>query len=85
MFPGFLPICLTFASFLFGLRNDYRFRSEPPSALRLLACLKARVRFYLPLFFKRFYSDHRRRYFSRQWGGNGVIGHLDGISFKVIV
>lgn len=66
-------------------RNDFRFRSVRPSAVRLLAALKQRVHFYLPLFFKRFVSSRRRRYFSRQWGAGGVVGRLDGTSFKVLV
>ena len=66
-------------------RNDYRFRSVPPGAPRLLAQLKQRLRFYLPLFFKRFRSQQRRRYFLRQWGASGVIGHLEGDSFKVVI
>ena len=66
-------------------RNDYRFRSVPPGAPRLLAQLKQRLRFYLPLFFKRFKSQRRRRYFLRQWGANGVVGCLEGDSFKVVI
>ena len=64
-------------------RNDFRFRAEPPSALRLLATLKSRSAFYLPLFFKRFISQRRRRYFLRQWGANGIVGSLHGGVFKV--
>ena len=64
-------------------RNDFRFRSQPPSAVRLIAGLKARVRFYLPLFFKRFISPRRRRFFLRHWGGNGVIGRFSGSSFVI--
>jgi len=62
-------------------RNDYRFRSKPPSALSLLARLKQRLRFYLPLFFKRFNSNRRRRYFLRHWGANGTLGSIQGSSF----
>lgn len=54
-------------------RNDYRFRSLRPSAVNLISGIRARVKFYLPLFFKRFLSSRRRRYFIRQWGGNGTI------------
>jgi len=64
-------------------RNDYRFRSVPPSALRLLTCLKSRANFYLPLYFKRFLSQRRRRLFHRQWGANGVVGRVSGGSFKL--
>ena len=66
-------------------RNNFRFRSEPPSAVCLLASLKARIRFYLPLFFKRFKSIRRRRFFLRQWAGNGVFGHLSDSSFVCTV
>ena len=54
-------------------RNDHRFRSVRPSAINLIASIKARVKFYLPLFFKRFRSRRRRRYFTRQRGGNDTI------------
>ena len=66
-------------------RNDFLFHSVCPSAVRLLAALKQRAHFYLPLLFKRFVSDRRRRYFLRQWGAGGVIGRLDGASFKVLI
>lgn len=66
-------------------RNDYRFRSEPPSALGLLARLRSRARFYLPLFFKRFASQRRRRFFQRQWGANGVVGCVSGGEFKLLI
>lgn len=58
---------------IWSQRNDFRFRSVAPSAIGLLVSVKARVRFHLPLFFKRFRSNRRRRYFLRQWGANGVI------------
>ena len=63
---------------LWNQRNDYRFRSSQPSAVALIAGLKARLLFYLPLFFKRFRSRRRRRLFLRQWGGNGTICSLGG-------
>ena len=59
-------------------RNDFRFRSVRPGALSLLAGLRSRLRFYLPVFFKRFVSARRKRYFIRQWGGNGVVCSLRG-------
>ena len=62
-------------------RNDYRFRSKPPSAICLLTGLKQRLRFYLPLYFKRFKSNRRRRFFLRQWGANGVLGSIRESSF----
>lgn len=59
-------------------RNDHRFWSVQPSAVNLIASIKARVKFYLPLFFKRFSSNRRRRFFVRQWGGNATICTVDG-------
>ena len=57
-------------------RNDYRFRSVRPSAVNLISGIRARVTFFLPLFFRRFRSARRRRYFIRQWGANGTICSL---------
>ena len=66
-------------------RNDHRFRSRQPSAVTLTARLRSRLRFFLPLFFRRFRSVRRRRWFARQWGANGVIGLVEGDSFRVVV
>ena len=44
-----------------------------PGAVGLLSSLKARLRFYLPLFFKRFLSARRQHFFFRQWCGSGTI------------
>ena len=38
--------------------------------------VKARLRFHLPLFFRRFSSDRRRRFFVRQWGARGYIASI---------
>ena len=82
--PRVFPYLLNLSKFLVWCqRNDYRFRSVPPSALKLLACLRSRTGFHLPLFFKRFLSQRRRRFFHRQWGANGIIGHVSGGSFKL--
>ena len=67
--------------FVWCQRNDYRFRSKPPSAVGLIASIKGRLSFYLPLLFKRFRSQRRRRFFQRQWGANGRIGKVVGDSF----
>ena len=64
-------------------RNDFRFRAERPSALRLLACLKSRTCFYQPLIFKRFPSNRRRSLFASQWGGNGVLGVVSADRFEL--
>ena len=62
--------------FLWLARNDFRFRDIPPSALVVLENVKVRVRFNLPLFFKRFRSSRRRRYFVRQWGARGLVASV---------
>lgn len=71
---AFLHVLNVCKYFIWVQRNNFRFRAKPPSALGLLACIKSRVRFYLPLFYKRFVSSRPRRFFSRQWGANGAVG-----------
>ena len=62
-------------------RNDYRFRSKPPSAVGLIASIKGRLSFNLPLLFKRFRSRRGRRFFQLQWEANDRIGKVVGDSF----
>ena len=82
--PNVFPYLLNVSKFLVWCqRNDFRFRAEHPSALRLLACLKSRTRFYLPLFFKRFVSVRRQHYFAHQWGGNSVVGVASNGRFDI--
>ena len=45
-------------------RNDFRFRRVRPSAVDVVDRFKARLCFHLPLFFRRFSSDRRRRFLS---------------------
>ena len=68
---------------IWGARNDFRLRGVRPSAVDVMERVKSRVRFNLPLFFRRFQSDHRRRYFVRQWGGRFVVAslHNDALVF----
>ena len=54
-------------------RNDYHFPDIPPGATSAVIKVKARVNFHLPLFFKRFTSACRQRYFHCQWGARGVV------------
>lgn len=83
--PRVFAYLLNVCNFLvWSQRNDFRFRSVPPGAPGLIACLKARTRFYLPLFFKRFISLRRRRYFHRQWGANGTVGVVTGQVFQMV-
>ena len=62
--------------FIWRARNDFRFRDVQPGAASVIDCVKSRVNFHLPLFFKRFKSSRRRRYFHRQWGACGVVGSV---------
>ena len=57
-------------------RNDFRFRNVHPGAATVIIRVKARVKFNLPLFFKRFKSARRQRYFHRQWGARGVVASV---------
>ena len=67
--------------FLWRARNDYRFRDVQPGALPLIEVVKARAKCHLCIFFKRFRSPRRQRYFHRQWGANGVVGRVSEGSF----
>lgn len=73
VFVYMLNVCKYFP---WRARNDFRFRDVQPGAAPVIACVKSRVRFNLPLFFKRFKSPRRRRYFGRQWGARGVVGSV---------
>ena len=57
-------------------RNNSRFRNTRPGAVEVIASIKARLKFNLPILFKRFKSDRRRRFFHRQWGARGTIGSV---------
>ena len=64
--------------FIWHARNDFRFRDIRPGAASVIENVKTRVRFHLPLFFKRFVSSRKRRYFHRQWGGRGTVASVVG-------
>ena len=57
-------------------RNDYRFRGIPPDAVSAIIKVKVRLKFNLPLFFKRFRCARCQRYFHRQWGARGVVASV---------
>ena len=73
VFTYILNVC---KYFLWRARNDFRFRGCAPSTEDVLESVKVRVRFNLPLFFKRFRSSRRRRYFVREWGARGVVASV---------
>ena len=71
--PRFFVYALNVCKFsLWTARNDFRFRDVQPGAIAVLERAKTRLRFHLPLFFRRFKSSRRKRYFARQWCANGV-------------
>ena len=57
-------------------RNDCHFRNTRPDALAVMANILSRLKFHLPILFKRFKSDRRRRFFHRQWGARGVVSSV---------
>ena len=64
--------------FIWHARNDLCFRDIRPGAASVIENVKTRVRFHLPLYFKRFVSSRKRRYFHRQWGGRGAVASVVG-------
>ena len=66
-------------------RNDFRFRNVRPGAVAVIASIKARLKFYLPISFRRCKSDRRRRVFHRQWGARGIIASVvnDSLVFSI--
>ena len=82
--PRIFVYMLNVCKFLiWGQRNDYRLRFQPPGAPRLLAQLRSRISFFLPLFFKRFRSSRRRAFFLRQWCANGTLGSISDETLKL--
>ena len=64
--------------FVWHAWNDFRFRDVQTGAITVIESVKSRVRFHLPLLFKRYKSSRCRRYFGRQWGARGIIGSVTG-------
>ena len=62
--------------FIWLARNDHRFRDIRPSAVEVLENVKVRLRFNLPVLYRRFKSSRLRRYFHRKWGARGVLAVL---------
>jgi hypothetical protein len=66
-------------------RNDFRFRNVRPCAATAIASIQGRLRFILPIAFKRCTSGSGRRQFERKWGANGAVGRLTGSEFVITV
>ena len=56
-------VCVFAEYFLWRARNDHRFSDVRPGAIPLMEVIKPRAKVHLCLFFKRFRSPHRQRYF----------------------
>ena len=69
--------------FVWWARKDFRFRDVRPGALPIIESTKARAKFHLVLFFKRFKSSWRQRYSHCQWGACGVFGSVEDGVFKL--
>lgn len=80
--PSYLCCLLQVLKFcVWHQRNDFRFRSVRPSAPGLFASINSRVHFHLPLYYKRFTSAPRGRYFTRQRCASGVVCSVNNVSF----
>ena len=75
IFSYLLNVC---KFFIWLTRNDFRFHDIHPGAASVIENVKTRVRFHLPIYFKRFVSSRRRRYFHHQWGGRGAVASVSG-------
>ena len=64
---SFVTCSMLFKYCLWLSRDDFRFHGIRPGALTILESVRVRVRFYLPILFKRFSSSRRRCFFVRQW------------------
>ena len=71
--------------FIWQSRNDFHFRNVPPGAVDIIAKVKARLKCHLPIFFKRFQSSRRHRYFHHQWGARGVIASVSGNALSIVL
>ena len=80
---GFVYMLNVCKYFLWSACNDYRFQDIAPCSGTVCAQVCARVRFHLPLLFKRFRLSLRCRYFVRQWGARGVVASI--VDGKVVV
>jgi len=59
-------------------RNDQRFRGLDPSAEGVIASIRARLRFMLPIVLKKAKSPSQLRAFDRNWCADGVVGRRSG-------
>ena len=67
---GLVPVSFVTCSMLLSivcgsLVTIFRFHGIRPGAVTILESVRVRVRFYLPILFKRFSSSRRRRFFVR--------------------
>ena len=63
--------------------NGYCFRDIQPGATSVVISVKTRIKFNLPLFFKRFKSARHQRYFHHQWGARGVVASVAAVPLTI--
>ena len=73
IFVYLLNIC---KYFIWLAQNDFYFQDTRQGAIIVIGQVKTRVAFYLQLYFKRFSSARRKRYFQCQWCANGTLGSV---------
>ena len=82
--PLFLVYAINVGKFYIWMAcNDFRFRDAPPSAIYVIESIKCPIPFHLPLFFRRFHSSRRHRYFVLQWGAHGTIASISDGNLSV--
>ena len=82
--PLFFVYALNVGKFyIWMVRIDFQFRDAPPSAIDVIDSIKCRITFHLALFFRRFRSPQRRRYFVGQWGARGTIASVSDGNLSV--
>ena len=82
--PLFLVYAINVGKFYIWMAcNDFRFRDAPPSAIYVIESIKCPIPFHLPLFFRRFHSPRRHRYFVLQWGAHGTIASISDGNLSV--
>lgn len=73
--PSIFVYLLVCKFLIWQSQNNFHFRDVRQSATSIVK-VKTRVKFNLPLFFKRFKSSRRQHYFHRWWGTRGVVASI---------
>ena len=82
--PLFLVYAINVGKFYIWMAcNDFRFRDAPPSAIYVIESIKCPIPFHLPLFFRRFHSPRRHRYFVLKRGAHGTFASISDGNLSV--